>query len=151
MDIVHKVGIKAPISAVYVALSTIQGLAGWWTTDTSGLSEVGERIRFWFNNPGGGERGGFVMQVLELAPDRLVRWRVVEGPAEWVGTEIDFALSQSGGYAIVLFGHRNWRDWVEFMSHCSTKWASFLFSLREMLETGKGRPAPYDARVSEWD
>jgi len=60
-------------------------------------------------------------------------------------------LSQSGEYATVLFGHRNWREWGEFMSHCSTKWASFLFSLREMIETGKGRPAPFDARVDDWD
>jgi uncharacterized protein YndB with AHSA1/START domain len=151
MDIVHKIGIKAPTPAVYQALSTIPGLAQWWTTDTTGEATVGGRIRFWFSNPGGDERGGFVMEVLELERDRLVRWRVVDGPAEWVGTDIDFTLSQSGEYATVLFGHRNWREWGEFMSHCSTKWASFLFSLREMLETGKGRPAPYDMRVDDWD
>jgi hypothetical protein len=91
------------------------------------------------------------MEVLELARDRRVRWRVVDGPAEWVGTDIDFAISQSGEYATVLFGHRNWREWDEFMSHCSTKWASFLFSLREMVETGKGRPAPFDTRIDDWD
>jgi len=92
MDIVHKIGIKAPIPAVYQALSTIPGLAGWWTTDTTGEAAVGGRIRFWFSNPNGGERGGFVMEVIELARDSLVRWRVVDGPAEWVGTDVDFTL-----------------------------------------------------------
>ena len=151
MDIVHKIGIRAPIPSVYEALSTIPGLAKWWTTDTTGDASVGGRIRFWFSNPDGGERGGFEMEVLELERDSRVRWRVVDGPAEWVGTDIDFTLSQGGDYANVLFGHRNWREWGEFMSHCSTKWASFLFSLREMVETGKGRPAPHDARIDDWD
>ena len=30
-DIIHRVGIKAPISKVYAALSTVEGVAGWWT------------------------------------------------------------------------------------------------------------------------
>lgn len=151
MDIVHKVGIKAPLPTVYQALSTIPGLARWWTTDTTGESTVGGRIRFWFTNPEGTERGGFEMEVLELDDNNRVSWRVVEGPAEWVGTGIDFTLQPAGEYVNVLFGHRDWREWSEFMSHCSTKWASFLFSLREMAETGKGRPAPYDARIDDWD
>lgn len=39
MDIVHRVGIKAPLSKVYAALATIDGLSGWWTRDTSGTSK----------------------------------------------------------------------------------------------------------------
>jgi len=115
MDIVHKIGIKAPIPSVYQALSTVPGLAGWWTTDTTGESAVGGRIRFWFSNPNGGERGGFVMEVLELARDSLVRWRVVDGPAEWVGTDIDFTLAQSGEYAISLL-----RYWISLGASATT-------------------------------
>ena len=80
-----------------------------------------------------------------------MRWRVVDGPAEWVGTEIDFTLSQSGEYAIVLFGHRNWREAAEFMAHCSMKWATFLLSLKELAETGKGRPSPDDLKIDNWN
>jgi uncharacterized protein YndB with AHSA1/START domain len=29
-DIVHRIGIKAPVSKVYAALSTVEGVAGWW-------------------------------------------------------------------------------------------------------------------------
>jgi uncharacterized protein YndB with AHSA1/START domain len=150
VDIVHRVGIKAPASKVYAALSTIDGLAGWWTNATTGTSKVGGIIVFRFHQPNGEEIGGFDMEVLELAPDQKVRWRVKAGPAEWVGTDIEFLLSRQDDYTIVMFGHRNWREEVEFMAHCSTKWATFLLSLRDLVETGKGKPAPDDEKISNW-
>jgi uncharacterized protein YndB with AHSA1/START domain len=84
MDIIHRVGIKAPAAKVYAALSTIDGLAGWWTKATSGSSKIGESIAFRFHQPSGEEIGGLDMEVLELVPEKKVRWRVKEGPAEWV-------------------------------------------------------------------
>ena len=66
-------------------------------------------------------------------------WRVVDGPEEWVGTTIDWDLRQDGDYTIVLFKHQGWKEPVEFMHHCSTKWGSFLMSLKSLVETGDGR------------
>ena len=150
MDIVHRIGIEAPPSKVYAALSTLDGLAGWWTEDTHGDAEVGGRIAFRFRTAAGDEIGGFDMAVLEQSPDATVRWRVEEGPPEWVGTDIEFRLSREDGYTIVLFGHRGWRESAEFMAHCSTKWATFLLSLRELVESGRGRPSPNDLRIGNW-
>jgi uncharacterized protein YndB with AHSA1/START domain len=149
-DIVHRVGIKAPVSQVYDALSTIDGLAAWWTRATTGSSKVGDVIALRFSTETGEEIGGFDMDVLELQPDQSVRWRVKDGPAEWVGTDIEFLLSRQDDHTIVMFGHRRWRDEAEFMAHCSTKWATFLLSLRELAETGTGRPAPHDLRIGNW-
>jgi hypothetical protein len=50
-----------------------------------------------------------------------------------------------------VFGHRNWREAVEFTAHCSMKWATFLLSLRELVETGKGRPSPDDRKIDNWN
>jgi len=149
-DIIHRVGIKAPASKVYAALSTIDGLSAWWTATTSGSSKVGEVVAFRFSTETGEEIGGFDMEVVELVPEQSVRWRVKEGPAEWVGTDIEFLLSRQDDYTIVMFGHRRWREEVEFMAHCSTKWATFLLSLRDLVEAGKGRPAPHDLRIGNW-
>jgi uncharacterized protein YndB with AHSA1/START domain len=44
IDIIHRVGIKAPVSKVYAALSTIEGVAGWWTGETTGFSRSGGNI-----------------------------------------------------------------------------------------------------------
>jgi len=90
------------------------------------------------------------MDVLDMVPDHQVRWHVKGGPAEWVGTDIEFLLSPQDDYTIVMFGHRKWREEVEFMAHCSTKWATFLLSLRDLVETGKGKPAPDDLKISNW-
>jgi len=149
-DIIHRVGIKAPASKVYAALSTIEGLSAWWTVSTTGSPKIGGVIAFRFSTETGEEIGGFDMEVRELVPDQKVVWRVKEGPAEWVGTDIEFLLSRQDDYTIVMFGHRKWREEVEFMAHCSTKWATFLLSLRDLVENGKGNPAPHDLRIGNW-
>ncbi|HEY3493656.1 MAG TPA: SRPBCC domain-containing protein [Polyangiaceae bacterium] len=151
VDIIHRVGIKAPISKVYAALSTVEGVAGWWTRDTSGESKTGGTVQVRFRSPAGNEIGKMGFEVTQLVPDREVRWRFTSGPDEWLGTHVTFELSQDGDQTLVAFGHRNWREAVDFMAHCSMKWATFLLSLRQLLETGKGRPAPEDLKIDSWN
>jgi len=149
VDILHRVGIKSSLKDTYEALSTREGLAAWWTTNTQGESKVGGVLKFRFSSEGK-EIGGFDMNVLELEPNKRVLWEVVEGPAEWIGTRISFDLRQEGEYSIVLFKHQGWREPVEFMHHCSTKWAIFLMSLKSLIESGKGSPSPDDVRIGDW-
>jgi hypothetical protein len=52
------------------------------------------------------------------------------GGAKAIGTDIEFLLSRQEDYTVAQFGHRYWRKEVEFMAHCSTKWATFPLSLR---------------------
>ena len=145
-DILHKVGMKgASLDDVYKALVTIEGLSGWWTSDTRGESKVGAVIQFRFDN------GGFDMKVLELEPTKRVIWQVVDGPEEWVGTKISFDLRQNDGWAVVVFKHADWKEPVDFMYHCSTKWAVFLLSLKSLLETGKGAPWPNEIKLDSWE
>ena len=145
-EIVHQIGAVAPLDDVYPLLATPEGLARWWTTDTAGDAEVGGKVAFRF-----GERGGFDMEILELDPAGSVRWRVVDGPEEWIGTEIVWHLEQRNDWTIVMFAHEGWRERVEFMHHCSTKWATFLLSLKEVAEAGTGRPAPHDLHIIDWE
>lgn len=151
VDIIHRIGIKAPIAKVYEALSTIGGVAGWWTEETEGTSSPGGAITLRFRNGQGDIMGEMTMEVVELDPNRKVHWRFNAGPGEWVGTDVTFDLSQDGDYTIVLFGHRNWREAVEFTAHCSMKWATFLFSLRAFVETGNGKPSPHDVKIDNWN
>ncbi len=150
VDIIHRVGIKAPVSQVYAALSTIEGVAGWWTRETTGRSKPGGTIEFSFSTPAGERIGGFGMEVMALEPEKKVHWRVRSGPDEWIGTDVVFDLGREDDYTIVHFGHRNWREGAEFAAHCTTKWATFLLSLRDLVETGKGRPAPDDLQIGNW-
>jgi uncharacterized protein YndB with AHSA1/START domain len=151
IDIIHRIGITAPASAVYTALTTIDGLANWWTEETLGGSGPGGTIEFIFRSKNGELKGKMVMEVRELTPPSVVRWHCTQGPAEWIGTDITFELSQQGEQTIILFGHRNWREAVEMTSHCSMKWAVFLLSLREYVETGTGKPSPNDLKIDNWN
>lgn len=145
VDILHRIGVeKASPAEVYEALTTVDGLAAWWTDQTTGDPEVGGTLEFRFIP------GGFDMEVVELEPAKRVRWQVAEGPPEWVGTHVTFDLSEVDGYTIVLFKHEGWEEPVEFMHHCSTKWASYLLSLKQLVETGTGAPAPRDVMISDW-
>lgn len=148
-DILHRVGIKTSIGEVYKALATPEGAARWWTVETTGDKHAGGRIRFRFTEDGR-ELGVFHMRILELQEDRRVAWEVVDGPDEWIGTRIRFDLKQQGDFTIVLFKHEGWKEPVEFMYHCSTKWAIFLMSLKSLGETGKGQPSPHDTKIGDW-
>jgi uncharacterized protein YndB with AHSA1/START domain len=149
VDIVHRVGIKSSLDRAYAALATRDGLAGWWTENTQGDSKVGGALKFRFIADGN-DIGGFEMRVLELEPGARVRWQVIDGPEEWIGTTVRFDLERAGDYAVVLFRHEGWKEPVEFMYHCSTKWAAYLLSLKSLVETGKGRPSPDDVRIGDW-
>ncbi|WP_405733982.1 SRPBCC domain-containing protein [Streptomyces sp. NBC_00028] len=143
-DILHRIGITSSPDAVYTALTTVEGLANWWTQDTEGDPGVGGVIRFRF------VPGGFDMKVLETQPTERLLWEVVDGPEEWIGTQIRFDLKQEDDFTIVLFRHEGWKEPVEFMYHCSTKWATYLMSLKKLIETGKGEPSPHDVQISNW-
>jgi uncharacterized protein YndB with AHSA1/START domain len=142
-DILHRVEVRSSDSDAYRAFSTREGLAGWWTAENRGDYAAGGVIQFRF-----GERGGFDMKVLELEPDKRVSWRVIGGPEEWIGTTVSFELVQDGEFTRILFKHQGWNEPVEFMHHCSTKWALFLMSVKSLLETGKGAPYPNDIHIT---
>ena len=139
----HHVGINAPAHAVYQALSDLAKLAGWWTSDTRGVSAVGRELEFCF--------GSFCqkLQVTTLAPDRRVSWRALEGGmSEWTGTGVSFDLAAADGRTAACFTHAGWAETAKFFAHCSTKWAVFMLSLKDLVEQGTGRPAPHDVQIS---
>jgi len=145
-DIRHRVGITAPQEWVYRALTTIEGLAGWWTRDVVGDPTPGGTIQFYFGSP----EPGAVMEVVDLTTTSQIGWRCVAGASEWVGTSLTFDLKSSDGETVVLFTHANWREPVEFMYHCSTKWAYYLLSLKGWVEAGMGNAYPDDMKISNW-
>ena len=57
---------------------------------------------------------------------------MIDGPADWVGTDHQLRPAQDDDYTILMFKHQGWREPVEFMHQCSTKWGTFLMSLKSL-------------------
>jgi uncharacterized protein YndB with AHSA1/START domain len=135
--ILHRVGIAAEPARVFEALTTVEGIKNWWSSETLGEASEGGAFQFRKNR----------LDVIQAGPN-LVVWHY-SGPAEdWVPTEIRFRLEWRDGQTFVLFSHEGWREPNEFMHHCSTKWATFLLSLKDLVEKGEGRPEPRDTKIA---
>ncbi len=140
-NITHKIATPADAKALFEAVTSLQGLRDWWTTDVEGEADVGGTLAFRFNG------GGMDMEIDIMEPNRVV-WRCVDGPEEWLGTFVEFDLKpEEGGLTALYFTHRGWKEETPFHYHCSMKWASFLLSLKSYVEFGQGTPFPGDIPI----
>ncbi len=135
-EIKHIFHINAPIEKVFEAITDVAGLQQWWTQDTKGSGEVGERLHFQFGN------GGFIkFEVLEKKSPEFVRWKCFDAHPEWIGTEATFNLSSSEeGKVRVSFVHSGWEEASDFFASCNFSWARYFISLRSYCEGGTGDP-----------
>ncbi|MFT7538860.1 MAG: hypothetical protein ACI9F2_001011 [Lysobacterales bacterium] len=142
-DITHKVLINGSIENVYNAVATVDGLKGWWTEHVDGESAEGSKVSFYFPETGPS------MEVLELFPSEFIKWKCVDGIDEWKDTIITFEIEVKDGMTELLFAQSGWADETSFFAHCNTKWAVFMVSLKEYVESGKGRPFPNDINIDK--
>ena len=146
-EILHRVSIAVPPGEVHELIATGEGIQSWWTgRPVEGGTATGERLAVRFGE--GGEPAA-VMEVLADTPEEVV-WRCVEGPEDWRGTRIAFALRKaSDGGTTLLFEHAGWREPNEFMGGCTTNWGAYLTSLKNGAE-GRGFGAYPAGEVSRW-
>lgn len=122
------------MARVRAALTSREGLAGWWTKNVETESTVGSVSTFRFSS------GAFNrMKIIALDPDR-VEWECVDGHIEWIGTRVRFELRQEGDGVKVCFSHSGWRELTEYVGECSFHWANYFVSLHNYCETGQGTP-----------
>lgn len=144
-EINHLIGMRGMPSAVYAAISSIEGLKQWWTNDVTGSAEVGGTINFRF-----GDMGAQDMKVIDLKTDALVRWICTKHQSdEWIGTEFTFSIKEADGQTYLRFTQARWKKATDLLAYSSTKWAAYLLGLKELVENGTGRPYPNDLRITQ--
>jgi uncharacterized protein YndB with AHSA1/START domain len=136
--------LDAPPAAVYAALTTPEGLRGWWTEDCDVATDVGGTIRLRFG------RTVKDMRIEHLDQSREVRWRctaahiaaaAVSQKDEWVGTQIAFRLADAGAARTrVEFEHVGLVPALQCYGLCSDGWDHYLRSLQQFVATGEGTP-----------
>ncbi|MBN7821035.1 SRPBCC family protein [Bowmanella yangjiangensis] len=130
-----------PAEKIHQALTRLEGLKAWWTHDVHGHSGEGQILTFTFSN-----NGSFDMQVIRNNGNQVC-WKCIRGPEDWLGTHIEFNIQETPAHNQLMFRHTGWAEENPFFHHCSTKWATFLLSLRDYVETGQGRPFPNDVKI----
>jgi uncharacterized protein YndB with AHSA1/START domain len=142
-DVLHYLRINASPERVYEALTTPEGVRGWWTREVDLDSEVDGRGSFRFG------KLETVVRIEALEPGRRVTWTPIQSdaPGGWVDTTIDFGLERDGEQTIVRFAHRGYAQADDGYAIVTTGWAWYLMSLKALVETGRGAPHPEKAFV----
>ena len=135
-EIEHEIKIKAAPNAVFDALTTADGLSGWYS------AEVEDSNGGWAFTHTSKDDLKFAFAVTESESPSKVSWRCTEGPNHAEGTTITYLLSETGdGRTLVEFSHTEWPHTEGNYRMCNTRWAILLHHLKEYLETGEKTPA----------
>jgi uncharacterized protein YndB with AHSA1/START domain len=135
MDIIIGIEIATTAHKLFDALTTDQGVAGWWTKAKT-QAAVGGINEFVFG------QGTVTFQVEKLERGRAVGWSAQNVPPDWKGTRVLFELSDGAkaGFVTLRFSHTGFKAATPVVAFTNYAWAQFLRSLKLFLETGKGEP-----------
>ena len=138
-----ELSVSASVKSVYKAIT--KEIDKWWTIDSNIAFNIGDILTVRF-----GEPYFMSMEVEKIIPNKLLVWKVVganmfiEGGVtnndEWVGTKIQWKISElESGSEVSLF-HEGLVPSFECYDTCKNGWDYFLGSLKEFLDTGSGSP-----------
>ncbi len=131
-DFTKTLTISATPAALLAAITTAEGVSGWWAPTVSPRSEL---LSVSFGDTG--------VVVRTVTTPGLVVWDVESCSAEpdWVGTSIEFAsTSDTAGTIELVFTHRGLGS-LPCAESCFAGWTHFLPSLVSYVESGFGSPA----------
>jgi uncharacterized protein YndB with AHSA1/START domain len=135
--LVHQVNIKATPDVIYRALSTAEGLAAFWTSESQAEPRVGSVASFGFGGPT--QR----MRIDELAPGRSVKWTALPDFPNWGDTTVSWEIAPAEkGECTVTFRHANWPASVsqDDLGSINYTWGTILERLKAYAESGKPDP-----------
>ena len=129
--------IAAPVDWAFSALTTLDGLGGWWTPSVTGTATAGGEVTFGFDDQ------RIVMRV-DRAVDRTeVVWTclVHDKFPDWEGTTVRFEFEPiDGGTTALHFRHVGLVPVLECHGQCSRGWDHYLVSLAAYAVDGRGSP-----------
>ena len=136
--------VDAPRARVFEALTTLEGLAGWWTPAVSGSSGERGQIVLAFDEQ------RLMMRVDSAVAPESVRWTCTEHTRfpEWRGTILAFDLRERGDDTTVLrFRHGGLVPDLQCFSVCRRGWDHYLSSLCDEAAGRGGNPYGSEAHA----
>jgi uncharacterized protein YndB with AHSA1/START domain len=134
---VATVAMAARPERVFEALTTLDGLAGWWTPAVGGTPTAGGEITFRFGDQ------AIVMRVAHVDPPASVVWTCVSHSKfpEWRDSTLRFDLRPHGDeHTWLAFQHVGLAPRLECYSQCEAGWHHYLASLAADVAGNGGSP-----------
>jgi DNA-binding transcriptional ArsR family regulator/uncharacterized protein YndB with AHSA1/START domain len=132
-----QVVVDASVDEVFAGLTTLAGLAGWWTDDVSGTPAVpGSELTFGFATE------KIRMRVEHVEPS-LVVWTCLGSELfdEWQGTTLWFDVRpRDAGSVTIRFRHVGLFPTCDCYGTCSAGWQHYLASLVAFVQDEGGEP-----------
>jgi uncharacterized protein YndB with AHSA1/START domain len=136
----NTIQIAAAPSRILEALTTKEGMQGWWTTAVECNPEQ-RQATFRFARKSSDPMA--VTFQLVSADDHGVVMKCIRDSnnPDWLGTTLAFTLAPGeGGKTRVDLSHAGYPAKNELYDQCVKGWAFFLGSLQKYIETGTGEP-----------
>jgi uncharacterized protein YndB with AHSA1/START domain len=132
--ILFRFDVDAAPQGVLQALTTTEGIRGFWTSRADVPPEVGGTLKL-----------GFPVAPLpfdlrlEQSDDRTVAWRTESFPPHWVGTTIRWDVEPRDEGSTVNFRHDGFSE-DGHAGHAAFTWGQIMVQLKKYAESG--HPAP---------
>jgi hypothetical protein len=126
--------------------NAVNNVRGWWSERIDGgTDQLNDEFTYqrW-------DLHKCTMKLIEVVPDKKVVWLVLDNyfsftkdQTEWVGTKIEFEISEKDGKTELHFTHRGLVPAYECYDICFDAWTSYIKgSLQDLVTKGKGKPNP---------
>ena len=132
--------IKAPLRAVFQAISTPAGLDQWWTLRSAGVGAFGAEYELGF-----GPEYDWRARVTRFEFHTQFELELTRAQEDWLGTRVGFSLLADHDRTLVSFRHTGWSAETPHFRTSSCCWALYLRILRRHLEFGES--VPYEQRL----
>ena len=126
----HLLHINSPIDKVFTALSSIEELKLWYTTEVQGSSKLNEIIEFKF---GGVD---FHTKVIELVANEKIVMECVATSLPLVGQKVTYELDQNDEKTRVRFSQDGFDELDDFYANMNFSASKYLESLRQFCQNG---------------
>ncbi|MGH1436187.1 MAG: SRPBCC family protein [Lewinella sp.] len=128
----HLLTINAPAERVFEAITTPDGLCSWWTTKAAGQPSLDAEYQFFFSKD-----YDWRAKVVEVTPPSQISWQMTNADTDWTPTQLHFQLTEGeDGMTTVRFAHTSWEKINDHFRRTSFCWATYLETLRKVLEKG---------------
>ncbi len=135
----HAVDIDADAATIFTAITTRDGLAGFWTSDCDAQAVIGTVSRFAFP----AAPVDLHMRIEGLEASRSVSWTCLGDFPHWAGTTVTWDITPAaGGRSTVMFRQDGWGDDYPEIEYARVNytWGRIVGALKSYAESGTPDP-----------